>query len=371
LRLKNHGNEITGNETMDVLIIGGTRFLGTHLTQALLRSNQKVTLFNRGTRRNQVPFYEEVEWLTGDRHDEEKFHSTFEKRQFDVVIDTCAYFPEEVESAVEVFRGKIGKYIFTSSMAVALNKEVDERLVLPIPNRRLFDTAAHNSYAYNKSIIEEFLVDQFDRTGFPFVSLRPTEINGPGEIREWYYIDRIRNGRQKILIPGSGENLFQPGFIEDVIQAFLLAIVKENAIGECYNLCGDEIISLNDYIKLVAEVLGERVKIINIPYSIYRQVVPTKYFFPFCNKNSFIVDLSKTKNELGYQPEISIKDGIRKSFESWPDDYNRKTSPFNPTGELEFISYDLEDALISAWEKELPAMYERVNNELLTKGMLI
>jgi len=49
------------------------------------------------------------------------------------VIDTCAYFPEEVESAVEVFRGKIGKYIFTSSMSVALNKEVDERLVLPFP----------------------------------------------------------------------------------------------------------------------------------------------------------------------------------------------------------------------------------------------
>ncbi len=356
---------------MDVLIIGGTRFLGLHLAEALLQSNQKVTLFNRGTARNQFPFYEDVEWLIGDRHDEEKFRSFFNNRHFDVVIDTCAYFPEDVELAVEVFRNDIGKYIFTSSMAVAHTKEYDERLVLPIPNRRLFDTIVNNTYAYNKSLIEEFLVDQFDKTGFPFVCIRPTEINGPGEIREWYYIDRIKNGRQKILIPGSGENLMQPVYIDDVVQAFLLAIVKENTIGECYNVAGDEIVSLNDFIKLVAETLGERIKIVNIPYYIFRQLVPTKYFFPYCNKYSFIVDLSKTKNELGYQPEVNIKYGIQKSYENWPESYNKKITPFNPSGEFEFISYDLEDVLISAWEKEMPATYERVHAELLKRGMLI
>jgi len=356
---------------MDVLIIGGTRFLGLHLTGALLRGNQNVTLFNRGTNRNQFPFYDEVQWLIGDRHDEENFHSIFKDRQFDVIIDTCAYFPEDVELVVDVFRDKIGKYIFTSSMAVAHTKEYDEQIVLPIPNRRLFDTAAYNNYAYNKSLIEEYLVDQFDKTGFPFVSLRPTEINGPGEIREWYYMDRILNGRQKILIPGSGENLFQPGYIDDIIQAFLLAIVKENAIGECYNLSGDEIINLNDFIKLIAEVLGERVKIVNIPYHIFRQLVPTRYYFPYCNKHSFIVDLSKTKNELGYQPEVSIKDGIRKSYENLPENYNKKMTPFNPSGEFEFINYDLEDTLISVWEKELPETYERLHHELLKRGMLI
>ena len=77
---------------MDVLIIGGTRFLGLHLTEALLRGNQKVILFNRGTRRNIFPFYEDVEWIVGDRYDEDKFRSLFKRRKFDLVIDTCAYF---------------------------------------------------------------------------------------------------------------------------------------------------------------------------------------------------------------------------------------------------------------------------------------
>jgi len=356
---------------MDVLIIGGTRFLGLNLTEALLRGNQKVTLFNRGTRRNQFPYYEDVEWLIGDRYDENKFRSILKDRKFDVVIDTCAYFLSDAELIVDVFRDKIGKYIFTSSMVVAHTKEFDEQVPLPIPNRRLFDTSPNNSYAYNKTLIEEFLVDQFDKNGFPFVSLRPSEINGPGEVREWYYIERIQNGRQKILIPGSGENLFQPGYIDDIIQGFLLAIVKENAIGECYNLTGDEVISLNEYIKLIAEVLVEHVKTVNIPYNIFRQLVQTKYFFPFCYKHSFIIDLAKTKKELGYQPEVNIKDGIRKSLENWPEDYNKKNSPYNVGGEFELINYDLEDMFISVWENEMIEAKERVHQKLLDRGLLI
>ncbi|OQX95518.1 hypothetical protein B6I21_04975 [candidate division KSB1 bacterium 4572_119] len=356
---------------MDVLIIGGTRFLGTHLTEALLKGNQNITLFNRGTKRNQFPFYEDVEWVIGDRYDEEKFKTLFKDRKFDVVIDTCAYFPSDAELIVSVFRDKISKYIFTSSMSVAQTKEFDERLVLPIPNRRLFDTSPNNNYAYNKTLIEEYLVEQFDKTGFPFVSLRPNEINGPGEIREWYYIDRIKNHRQKILIPGSGENLVQPGFIDDIIQAYLLAIVRENAVGNCYNITGNEIICLNQYIKLIAEVLDERVKPVNIPYPIFRQLVQTKYYFPYNYKQSFVVDISKAKKDLGYQPEIGIKEGIRKVLEQWSEDYNRKASPFNQSGEYELISYDLEDIFISAWETEMSEISERVHKKLLERGLII
>ena len=356
---------------MDVLIIGGTRFLGVYLTEALLKGNQNITLFNRGTKRNQFPYYEDVEWIIGDRNDENRFRSVFKDRSFDVVIDTCAYFPSDVELIVEVFQNKIGRYIFTSSMAVAYTKEFDEHIALPIPNRRLFDTAPKNSYAYNKTLIEEYLVEQFDRNGFPFVSLRPAEINGPGELREWYYINRIKNGRQKILIPGSGENLVQPGYIDDIVQGFLLAIVKENAVGECYNITGDELISLNQYIKLITEVMNERIKIINIPYAIFRQLVPTKYYFPYCYKQSFVVDLNKIKRELGYQPEVGIKDGIRKSLKKWSENYNKRFSPYNQSGDYEFISYDLEDMFISVWENEMAEATGRVHQKLLERGLLI
>lgn len=356
---------------MKILIIGGTRFLGKHLTEALLKGNQDITLLNRGMARNTFPYYEDVQWILCDRHDAEKFKSLLKHRTFDVVIDTCAYTPEEVELAVEVFRDRIGKYIFTSSMAVAHNRELDERMMLPIRNRRLFPITSANPYAYNKSLCEEFLVEQFDKTGFPFISLRPAEINGPGEVREWYYIERIKNGRQKILIPGHGENLVQPGYIEDIVQGFLLAIVKDNAIGECYNVTGDEVISLNDYIKLIAEIMGQKVRTVHIPYEIFKELASTKYYFPYNYKYSFVVDIDKIKKELGYQPEVGIREGIRKTLESWTDAYSKRETPFIHLGEVEFISYDLEDIFISVWEKVTENSKERMRHELLDKGMLI
>ncbi len=356
---------------MKILIIGGTRFLGRHLTEALLRGNQDVTLLNRGNQRNRVPFYEDVEWLICDRHDEEKFTSLLQNRYFDVVIDTCGYTLEEVELTVNTLRNKVGKYIFTSAIAVAQVRNEDERQMLPIRNRRLFPIITQNQYAYNKSIIEEYLVDQFDKDGFPFICLRPSEINGPGEVREWYYIDRIKHGRHKILIPDSGQNLIQPGYIDDIVQGYLLAIMKDRAIGECYNITGDEIISLNDYVKLIAETMGEKVRIVNMPRHIFRELVKTRYSFPFCHSHSCVVDIDKIKNELSYQPEVSLRDGVRKSLAGWTDEYTKYVSPYNLSGEFEFISYDLEDLLITVWEKVLLESTEHVRNELLQKGMLI
>ena len=357
---------------MDVLIIGGTRFLGKYLTEALLKGNQNVTLLNRGTRRNSFPFYDDVEWIICDRQDEEKFRSALKNRHFDVVIDTCAYFLSEVEVAVDVFRDNIGKYIFTSSMAVALTKEFRDRQLMPIPNRRLFDTEPKNNYAYNKTLIEEYLVEQFDREGFPFVSLRPSEIIGPGEFREWYYIDRIKQGREKILIPCTGENLFQPVYILDLVQAFLLAIVKENVVGECYNIAGAEAVSLRQYIRLCADILEEQhVKIVSIPYEIFRNLVSIRYDFPYCHKYSFIIDIEKAKHELGYQPEVGIRQALRQILDKWQENYTPKVSPFNPQGAFELMSYDLEDVFIAAWEKEMSELQDRLHQKLLDKGLLI
>ena len=356
---------------MKILIIGGTRFLGKYLTEALLKGNQEVTLLNRGNRKDTFPYANDVEWIICDRHDEERFKTSLENRTFDVVIDTCAYIPEEVELVVETLRDRIGRYIFCSSMAVALNKGLDDRLRLPIQNRRLFPLSSQNSYAHNKSLIEEYLVEQFDKNGFPFVSLRPAEINGPGEMREWYYMERLKNGREKILIPGHGQNLVHPAYIDDIIQGFLLAIVKDRAIGECYNITGDEIISFNDYIKLMADVMGQKIRVINFPYDIFKELVNTKYVFPYCYRYSFVVDISKIKTELGYQPEVGIKEAIRKTLEVWTEEYSKRATPYNRTGEYEFISYDIEDFFISVWEKVMENSLERVKHELLDKGMLI
>lgn len=100
---------------MDILIIGGTRFLGRHLVEAAARNGHKVTLFNRG--QSNPRLFPDIETITGDRgveNDLQHLHG----RRWDVVIDTCGYIPRHVRRMAETLKGSVNHYIFISSISV-------------------------------------------------------------------------------------------------------------------------------------------------------------------------------------------------------------------------------------------------------------
>ena len=101
---------------MKILIIGGTKFLGRHLTVAALKNNHEVTLFNRG--KFSLEEFENVEQIQGDRNsDLEKLAG----RRWDVCIDTCGYLPQSVKLSAEFMRDSIGQYVFVSSISAYSN----------------------------------------------------------------------------------------------------------------------------------------------------------------------------------------------------------------------------------------------------------
>src|SRR4029079_3550253 len=93
---------------MDILIIGGTRFLGRHLVTAALARNHDVTLFNRGNNSTQA----DVETIEGDRHTE--LHK-LKGRRWDAVVDTCGHLPRAVRAAAEALADSLNRYVFISS----------------------------------------------------------------------------------------------------------------------------------------------------------------------------------------------------------------------------------------------------------------
>lgn len=97
---------------MKILIIGGTKFLGRHLTAAALARGHEVTLFNRGKHSSEV--FEGVEQIYGDRNrDLERLNG----RNWDAVIDTCGYLPQTVKASAEALKYSVGRYIFVSSIS--------------------------------------------------------------------------------------------------------------------------------------------------------------------------------------------------------------------------------------------------------------
>lgn len=98
---------------MNILVIGGTRFVGRALTDALLAKQHTVTLFNRGT--SNPNLYPNVETIKGDRDGD---LSELAGREWDAVIDTCGYVPRIVRKSAEALSGCVGQYVFISTLSV-------------------------------------------------------------------------------------------------------------------------------------------------------------------------------------------------------------------------------------------------------------
>jgi 2'-hydroxyisoflavone reductase len=98
---------------VDLLVLGGTRFLGRHLVEEALGRGHRVTLFNRGE--SNPGLFPPVEELRGERGGD---LSPLRGRAWDAAIDTSGYLPREVRRSAPLLAGSVGHYTFVSSISV-------------------------------------------------------------------------------------------------------------------------------------------------------------------------------------------------------------------------------------------------------------
>ncbi len=100
---------------MDLLVIGGTRFVGRHLVEAALARGDRVTLFNRGQSAPPLaPLPAGVTVLRGDRQGD---LSVLAGGRWDAVIDTCAYLPADADRMARHLAQGVGRYALISSVS--------------------------------------------------------------------------------------------------------------------------------------------------------------------------------------------------------------------------------------------------------------
>ena len=98
-----------------VLVLGGTRFFGRKLVELLIADGHDVTIVTRGKLAN--PFGDTVKHIIVDRRDTNAFSNVFEGQYYDIVYDNICYSPNEAKALCDIFNGKMGKLIFTSTLA--------------------------------------------------------------------------------------------------------------------------------------------------------------------------------------------------------------------------------------------------------------
>jgi len=98
---------------MNILILGGTVFLGRALVEDAKRRGHTVTLYNRGLTNGSL--FPDVEKLYGSRDSD---LDALQGRQWDAVIDTCGFVPRVVRKSVNLLARNVGQYVFISSISV-------------------------------------------------------------------------------------------------------------------------------------------------------------------------------------------------------------------------------------------------------------
>ena len=189
---------------MRVLVLGGTRFLGRAVVDALLEQRHEPTLFNRGL--TNPGLYPDVEQLRGDRSND---LSALAGREWDAVLDVAAYFPDEVQRAVDVLRGRVGRYVFVSSISVYADHsipQVEGDAVHELgPGDETDDRP--ETYGARKAACERIAEAVFGET---CLVVRPGLIVGPHDPtgRFTYWPHRVARGGD-VLGPGSRDDPVQ------------------------------------------------------------------------------------------------------------------------------------------------------------------
>ena len=292
---------------MRVLIIGGTRNLGPSLVKRFLARGDSVAVFNRGITPNTLP--REVEQLKGDRKIPEQLRTAMRGRDFDAVVDMTLYTGEEARSAIEIFAGRAGRYIFISTGQVYLVREglkkpyKEQDYAGPVmaraPQQRRYD---YDNWLYgvDKRAAEDAFYEAWEAKRFAYTSLRLPMVHSE---RDHYhriegYLLRLRDG-EPILLPQGEDPLVRHVYGEDVIASVEKAINNTQASGRAYNICQNEIVPLSEFLRMLAEIAGAELLIQYLPRAVLEKLELIPDCSPFSGTWMSMLDNQRSIDELG------------------------------------------------------------------------
>ena len=314
-----------------ILVTGGKGFLGQHIVNHLTRQGEDVRIFARPAAQHQQEEGDgAVVW--GDIRDEAAVERAV--NGVDAVIHLVSNFRHGGSDKHEAYDVNV---VGTENVLQAAWKHGVSRVVhcstigvhgsvLEVPANEKTPFNPGDLYQETKLIAEQKVWEFYQKTGLPITVVRPISLMGPGDDRMLKLFRMIKRGR--FVMIGSGSAYFQPAYIDDVVAGFDLCLRRETAVGEAFIIGSEEYIPLRDLVQLIAAEIGVPAPTRKIPLTpilwaatLCEQVcVPLGIEPPlhrrrvsfFQNNRAF--DISKAKQLLGYQPQVSLREGIRRTI---------------------------------------------------------
>lgn len=310
------------------LVTGGNGFAASHLCRKLAERGNRVRALVRRTSRLDSLRGLDVELVVGDLATGDLPSDGL--KGVDVVYHLAAAYRKEGVSTRHFYdvnvagtelllkaalQADAGRFVHCSTAGV----QGDVR-GLPAD-----ETAPYNpGDEYQRSKLEGELraLAFFRKQGLPGVVVRPVGIYGPGDTRFLKLFRSIDRGWFCML--GRGDVFYHLTYVEDLVEGMILAGEREEAVGEIFTLAGNEYVTLNRLVRMIADALGRPVPRWRLPawpfvvaavvcqrvcrpLGIEPPIYPRRLDF-FLKNRAF--DNSKAKRLLGFEPRVDIRTGL-------------------------------------------------------------
>jgi len=336
---------------MRTFITGINGFIGSNLATRLIAEGQEVSGLVRKT--SNLSFLEglKVKLFFGDLSDEALLDKA--TQGIDVVYHVAGRASDW--GPIELFR-KVNVEGTKNLMESSVNSGVKRFVFISsaaVHGFRGFRDATEDSpktatifpYSITKREAED-LVNRYHRErGLPTLIIRPGNVFGPRDRVTFAKMAELIEKGQMVYI-SRGRPLTCPTYVENLIDAILLAVDRKDTVGETFIITDGLEITWKEYMDKIAEKLGVRRPLFSVPYPVaysaaavceailklFRSKKPpiiTRYRIANVGKN-YHFSIKKARTKLGYQPRVSLDEGMERTVEWYRSNskYHIKDSKF-------------------------------------------
>ncbi|GAK58103.1 hypothetical protein U27_05076 [Candidatus Vecturithrix granuli] len=320
---------------MNALVTGASGFVGAHLVKLLVEQGHKVYALVRKTSKIQALEDLKTTLVYGDVCDKASLSQIFQRySDIDTVfhlasiltpvsIDDRIYWDinyQGTQHLLDVCR-EANLRAFVQCSSVGVIGPLPE-----IPADERSRCAPDSAYGETKYKAELLALEYHKSFNVPVTVVRPAWVYGPGDRRTYKFFRMVAKGR--FFLIGTGQTRLSPVYVEDVARGLVLCAEKiDAAIGEVFIVSGGVTVSLESLAKAIAQEAGSSLLPLKVPAGLAKvgaticetMCKPLGIEPPihhrrldfFLRDQAF--DISKIQRTLGFQPEIELSDGVKRT----------------------------------------------------------
>ena len=280
--------------TLQVCVLGGTGFIGREIVSRLAAAGHGVKVLTRNpAQHRELKVLPSVRFIRADVHDEARLEDAFEG--CDVVINLVGILNE---TGLGRGNGEQFRRVHTElpQKCVRACRAAGVRRYLHMSGLKADSQRGPSHYLKSKGLAEDYVREHCAAGSPEYVIFQPSVVFGPGDafINNFAGILKITPG---VLPLACADARFAPVYVGDVADAFVTCLERRDVAGRTFELCGPDVMTLGDIMRMTASFLGLKRYVLALPRSVSRvqaaviDYVPGK---PFSTDNFLSATLDST-----------------------------------------------------------------------------